>query len=266
MRSHARAAFAVLLGALFTFATSSSLATREQPILVFAAASLKNALDEISKLWTEKYGTPVNISYAASNALARQIEEGAPVDLFISADIEWMDYLETKTLVKPRTRLNLLGNSLALIAAQDLNIDQFVIGPGFPLAGLLGDSRLAMANVASVPAGKYGKAALETLGVWGSVSNKLAETENVRAALAFVARGETLLGIVYKTDAMAAPNVKVVGIFPADSHPPIVYPVAITTDSKNPKAQEFLDYLSGPQAKPIFEKNGFNVLAARSSN
>ncbi len=266
MHSHVRTAVAGLLCAIFVFAKYSPLAAREQPVVVFSAASLKNALDEISTLWTKKSGTPVKISYAASNALAKQIEEGAPADLFVSANIDWMDYLETKNLVKPHTRLNLLGNSIVLIAARDWSMDRFDIAPGFPLATLLGDGRLAMANVVSVPAGKYGRAALETLGVWSSVSNKLAETENVRAALTLVARGETPLGIVYKTDAMAEPTVKIVGIFPADSHPPIVYSVAITANSKNPKGEEFLHYLSGPQATPVFEKNGFNVLATRSSN
>ena len=236
------------------------------PVVVFAAASLKTALDEIAAGWTAKSGTEIKTSYAASSALAKQIEEGAPADLFISADLDWMDYVEKKNLVRAGTRGNLLGNSLVLAAAKDWTKGDIKIEPNFPLAGLLGNERLAITNVAAAPAGKYGKAALEKLGVWNSVANKLAETETVRVALALVVRGEAPLGLVYRTDAAAEPNVKIVGTFPEDSHPPIIYPAALLVNSKGARAEEFLRFLAGPEARAAFERNGFIVLARRSSN
>jgi molybdate transport system substrate-binding protein len=258
------AAFAIAFALAATLPPSSAGAESES-VVVFAAASLKNALDEIATGWTAKSGVTVKTSYAASSALAKQIEEGAPADLFISADLDWMDYVEKKNLLKAGTRGNLLGNSIVLVAPKDWTKGDVKIEPNFPLANLLGDGRLAMAAIASVPAGKYGKASLEKLGVWNSVASKVAETENVRAALALVARGEAPLGIVYRTDAAAEPGVKIVGTFPDDSHPPIVYPAATLTSSKNAKAEDFLRYLAGPEAKAIFERNGFKVLATRSS-
>src|ERR1700682_623199 len=258
------AAFAIAFALASTRPPSSSVAESET-VVVFAAASLKNAFDEIAAGGTAKSGVPVKTSYAASPPLAKQTEEGAPADLFISADLDWMDYVEKKNLLKAGTRGNLLGNSIVLVAPKDWTKGEVKIEPNFPLAGLLGDGRLAMAGVGSVPAGKYGKASLEKLGVWDSVARKVAETENVRAALALVARGEAPLGIVYRTDAAAEPNVKIVGTFPDDSHPPIVYPAAALASSKNAKAEDFLRYLAGPEAKAIFEKNGFRVLATRSS-
>jgi molybdate transport system substrate-binding protein len=259
--------FHALAAALvFSFAAVSNIpAARADEVVVFAAASMKNALDEIAKGWAEKNKTEVKSSYAASSALAKQIEAGAPADIFISADLDWMDYVDGKKLVKTGTRSNLLGNSIVLVANKDWNKGDVKITSGFPLATLLGDGRLSMADTATVPAGKYGKAALEKLGAWDSVSGKLAQAENVRAALALVGRGETPLGIVYKTDAAAEPNVKIIGTFPDDSHKPIVYPAALLESSKNPHASAFLKYLAGPEAKVIFEKNGFTVLAARSS-
>jgi molybdate transport system substrate-binding protein len=264
MRSQISAAFTILSYILSASASLSSATAEETSIIVFAATSLKNSLDEISSAWTLKFGAQIKISYAASNALAKQIEEGAPADLFISADLDWMNYLEDKNLVETGARINLLGNSIVLIASKDWNRDNIRIVPNFPLVELLGDGRLALANVASVPAGKYAKAALEKLGVWSSVSNRLAEAENVRAALAFVARGEAPLGIGYITDAMTEPSLKIIGTFPPDSHPPIVYPAAIIVGSKNPRAREFLRYLSGSEAKLIFEKNGFSPLTGKS--
>jgi molybdate transport system substrate-binding protein len=258
------AAFAIAFALAATVLPSPSTAQGES-VVVFAAASLKNALDEIATGWTAKSGVAVKTSYAASSALAKQIEEGAPADLFISADLDWMDYIETKNLLKAGTRGNLLGNAIVLVAPKDWTKGDIKIESNFPLAGLLGDGRLAMAGIASVPAGKYGKASLEKLGVWNSVANKLAESENVRAALALVARGEAPLGIVYRTDAAAEPSVKIVGTFPDDSHPPIVYPAAALASSKTAKAEDFLRYLAGPEAKAIFVKNGFTVLIARSS-
>ena len=258
----ARAVFALALA--LTFSTPS-FSQDKPPLLVFAAASLKNALDEIGIAWTQRSGVTVRTSYAASSALAKQIEEGAPADLFLSADLAWMDHVEKKNLVRVGTRQALLGNSLVLIAPRDWNKGEVKIGPNFPLATLIGDGRLSLAATASVPAGRYAKAALETLGVWVSVEKKLAEAENVRAALAFVARGEAPLGIVYSTDAAAEPNVVIVGTFPADSHPPIVYPVGVLAASKNPQAENFRNYLGGPEARKVFEKHGFTANNGGSS-
>jgi len=222
---------------------------------VFAAASLKDALDENAKAYQARAGDRIVVSYAASPALAKQIEAGAPADLFISADLDWMDYLEQRRLIKADTRQNLLRNRLVLIAPADSRVS-VNIAPGFPLARLLGDGRLAMANPDAVPAGKYGKASLEALGVWNDVQSKVAAAENVRAALVLVSRGEAPLGIVYRTDAAADPKVRVVGLFPENTHPPIIYPIAVTAAGK-PAAEAFLKWLSEPRARAIFEKHGF---------
>ena len=235
-------------------------AAQPKPLLVFAAASLKNALDAVDARLEQDKGVKVLASYAASSALAKQIEAGAPADVFISADIDWMGYLARKNLIKPQTRANLLGNDLVLIAPSD-SAATVAIHPGFGLAGLLGQGRLAMADPDAVPAGKYGKAALEKLGVWNSVQSHIAPAENVRAALLLVARGESPLGIVYRTDAAVEPHVKVVGTFPEDTHPPIVYPVAVTASSKLPeKAAAYVAYLRSATAGAIFQKQGFTVL------
>ena len=238
----------------------------DQDILVFAAASLKNALDEAIAAYGQETGTKVTASYAASSALAKQIEQDAPAQLFISADLAWMDYLAERQLIDESTRRNLLGNSLVLVTSKDSKLGEVAIGQGVDLATLLGDGRLAIGEVSSVPAGKYAKAALEKLGGWGAVENKLAQAENVRAALALVARGEAPLGIVYKTDAASDPTVRIVGTFPADSHPPIIYPVALTkTGGDSTKAAEFLKFLSSPTAKGAFEKQGFELIGPASS-
>jgi molybdate transport system substrate-binding protein len=251
------------LGAAFLLlglALSSAPAeAQSKDLIVFAAASMKNALDEVNAAYQGKTGQKATTSYAASSALAKQIEAGAPADIFISADLDWMDYVAQKNLIKPQTRVDLLGNEIVLIAPKTSDA-KVTIAPNFPLAKLLGDGRLAMADPAAVPAGKYGKAALEKLGVWASVENKIAPAENVRAGLLLVARGETPFGIVYATDAAAEPGVKIVGTFPEDTHPPIVYPVAIVAASTSPGAQAYLDYLKSPDAKPAFEKQGFTVL------
>jgi molybdate transport system substrate-binding protein len=233
-------------------------------VVVFAAASLKNALDAINAQWQRDTGKKASISYGASPALAKQIEQAAPAQIFISADLDWMDYVAQRNLIKPETRSNLLGNRIVLIAHKDkaLPID---IKPGFDLAKALGDGRLSMANVNSVPAGKYGKAALEKLGVWSGVSSKIAQAENVRAALLLVSRGEAPLGIVYQTDAVADPNVKIIGTFPEDTHPPIVYPIALTAAATHPDAAPFLDYIKSAKAKALFEAQGFTVLGAGKS-
>lgn len=228
-------------------------------LLVFAAASLKNALDDIAPEYRNQAKREIVFSYGASPALARQIEAGAPADIFISADRDWMDYLADKQLIKPATRSNLLSNAIVLIAPSGSTLS-LAITPNFPLAESLGDGRLAMADPASVPAGKYGKASLETLGVWPSVAARIAPAENVRAALLLVARGETPLGIVYRTDAAAEPGIRIVGTFPDESHPPIIYPVAVTASSSDPGAADFVAYLRSPSAKAAFAKQGFTVL------
>jgi molybdate transport system substrate-binding protein len=228
-------------------------------ITVFAAASLKTALDEIVAGWEAGAGNEITVSYAGSPALARQIEQGAPADIFISASRDWMDALAAGGHIRDETRRDLLGNALVLIAHGDAAPVE--IGPGFDLAGMLGDGRLAMALVDGVPAGVYGKAALSSLGVWEAVAPKVAQADNVRAALALVATGEAPLGIVYRTDAAAEAGVTVVGTFPPESHPPIVYPAAVTAESADPEAATgFLDYLSGAQARAAFERQGFVVL------
>ena len=226
-------------------------------LTVFAAASLKNALDVAAAKWTADTAKMVRLSYAASPALARQIEAGAPADIFMSADLDWMAYLAGRNLIKPATRADLLGNRLVLIASRDLSTS-FSIAPGGQLP--LGDSRLAVANVEAVPAGKYAKAALQKLGMWEGVAGRLAQAENVRAALLLVARGEARLGIVYQTDAKSDDKVRILDSFPADSHPAIVYPVAVTASSTNPDAQAFVLFLRSPAARPLFEKQGFTVL------
>jgi molybdate transport system substrate-binding protein len=230
-----------------------------QGVIVFAAASLKNALDDAAHTFEQQGGPPIKISYAASSQLAKQIESGAPADIFISADLGWMDYLQKRDLIKPATRHNLLGNQLVLVAPSDSGV-KVDIKPGFDLVGLLKGGRLAIADPDSVPAGKYGKAALEKLGVWQSTAAHIAGAENVRAALLYVDRKETPLGIVYATDAASDPNVEIAGVFPEDTHPPIIYPIALTAASNNPAAAKFLAFLESPAARPAFEKQGFTVL------
>jgi molybdate transport system substrate-binding protein len=252
-----RPVFAAVAAALFLAVGSAP--ARADDVLFFAAASLKNALDAIDDQYQKDTGKHVTVSLLASSTLAKQIESGAPADIFISADLDWMDYLAKKDLIKADTRKNLLGNELVLIAPKDAAA-QITIAPGFELARLLGGGKLAMADTSAVPAGKYGKAALEKLGVWDTVSGQIAQAENVRAALALVARSEAPLGIVYRTDAAAEPGVKIVATFPADTHPPIIYPIAILAGSKNPDTAAYLAYLEGATAKPLFEKQGFVVL------
>jgi len=252
-RSSLALLFAAVIGAAAVHAQS-------RDVLVFAAASLKNALDEITTQWQRETGKKVVTSYAASNTLIKQIEQGAPADIFVSADLDWMDYGQQKNLIKPDTRVNLLGNRIVLVAPKDAAVS-VNIQPGFDLAALLKGGRLAMGNVDAVPAGKYGKAALEKLGAWDGVKDKLAQAESVRAALLLVSRGEAPLGIVYQTDAASDPAVKIVGTFPESSHPPIIYPIALTNDSTNPDAQAFLNYLRSAAARPAFERQGFSLLA-----
>jgi molybdate transport system substrate-binding protein len=255
-----RRAFGSVCAALAVALLAPGLAQAQaKDVVVMAAASLKNALDDASAAWTKGTGKHTKISYAASSALAKQIEAGAPADMFVSADLDWMDYLAQRNLIKPATRSNLLANRIVLIAPKDSKVS-LKIEKGFALKQALGDGKLAMANIDAVPAGKYGKASLEALGVWSQVSDRVAQAENVRAALLLVARGEVPLGIVYQTDAAAEPGVKIVGTFPDDTHPPIVYPIALLATSANPDADAFLAYLKSAAAKPFFEKQGFTVL------
>ena len=228
-------------------------------VVVFAAVSMKTALDEINAAWGRESGKRATISYAASSALAKQIESGAPADLFASADLDWMDYAAGKGLIRPDTRATLLGNRLVLIAPKDAAV-AVNLAPSLDLAAPLAGGRLAMANIDAVPAGKYGRAALEKLGAWERIKGQVAQAENVRAALLLVSRGEAPLGIVYQTDAASDPNVRIVGTFPEDSHPPILYPVAITRDSANADAPAFLAFLRGGAARLAFERQGFTVI------
>jgi molybdate transport system substrate-binding protein len=253
------AAFTILTGS----ATSPGFA-QDKSLTVFAAASMKNALDDIDAAYTAKTGIKIVASYAASSALAKQIEQGAPADIFLSADTDWMDYATVNKNINEPTRVNLLGNSIVLIAPKDSRVDNVAIGQGFDLAKLAGDGKIATADVKSVPVGKYAKASLEKLGAWTAAEPKFAMTENVRAALALVARGEAPLGIVYSTDAKVEPGVKIVGAFPADSHPPIIYPVAATATAK-PEATEYIAFLRSAAAKAIFEKYGFTFLIRPTS-
>lgn len=251
----------LVLGALAALALAVPVAAMSQsrpPLTVFAAASLKDALDAAGKLYTARTGKLVRFSYAASSAIARQIEQGAPADVFVSADSDWMDYVAKRGLILAGTRRNLLSNHLALIAPADSKL-ALRMEKGVPLAAALGAGRLAVAGP-EVPAGRYAEASLTALGVWDGVKGHLARAENVRAALAFVARGETPLGIVYDTDAKVEPRVRIVGLFPDSSHPRIVYPAAVVAASKNPDARAFLDSLQNPAEAAMFRRYGFIVL------
>jgi molybdate transport system substrate-binding protein len=252
---------ALVFSCLFAAAPASA---QEKSVTVFGAASLKNALDDVNAAFSKQSGIKIVTSYGASSALARQIEQGAPADVFASADLEWMDYSAQKMSINLDTRVNLLGNRLVLIAPKDSRIDKVEIGQGFDLAGLVGDGRIATGEVTSVPAGKYAKGALEKLGPWASVKKKFAMADNVRAALALVARGEAVLGIVYETDAKMEPGVKIVGTFPPDSHPAIVYPVAATVNAR-PEAAAYLNFLRSGTAKAVFEQYGFTFLVQPTS-
>jgi len=256
-RSIAIAARILVIAALALGGPLVSAGRAQQPdLLVFAAASLKTALDEIAARWQQETGKRTAISYAASPALAKQIEQGAPADLFISADLDWMDYLQQRGQIVPGSRVNLLRNTLVLVAPA-ANPAALKIAPGFDLAAALGSNKLAMANPDAVPAGKYGKAALESLGAWGSVEKRVVRTENVRAALALVARGEASFGIVYRTDALAEKGVRIVDTFPASSHPAIVYPAARIAGRDSAAAKALLDHLGSAAARGIWEGYGF---------
>ncbi|WP_172300298.1 molybdate ABC transporter substrate-binding protein [Pseudoruegeria sp. HB172150] len=232
---------------------------RAEQVTVFAAASLRNALDEVATAFNSATGDEAVIAYAGSSALARQIEQGAPADIFISANTDWMDHLEENNLIDPATRTDLLGNALVLIA-HDPDAAPVDLTPDLDLPTLLNGGRLAMALVDAVPAGIYGKQALTSLDLWDTVAPHVAQADNVRAAVAYVALGETPYGIVYATDATAEPNVTVVGTFPESSHDPITYPAAALTSAQSPATQPFLDFLHSPEARDAFTRQGFTVL------
>ena len=242
----------LLLGAI---AMASQAA--ERTLTVFGASSLTNVLEELGKAYTAKTGTPVRFSFAASSVLAKQVESGAPADVFVSADREWMDYLASRRLIQAATRRDIGGNLLVLVAPADSRIE-LKIAAGFPLAAALGErGRIATGDPASVPAGKYARAALSSLAVWSSIENRLIPADNVRTALNFVARGEAPLGIVYSTDARAESRVRVVDTFPASTHEPIRYPAAATTVA-SAGATGFLEFLSSEPARVILDRAGFS--------
>ena len=259
-----RTIFAAIAATVVIAVAPQTASAQDKSITVFAAASMKNALDDVDAAFTKKTGVKVVASYDASSALMKQIEAGAPADVFISADLKWMDYGSQKKLVKDDTRVNLLGNTLVLIATKDSKIGNVAIKPGFDLAKLAGDGRIATGDVKAVPVGIYAQAALQKLGVWPAVEPKMAMTQNVRAALTLVARGEAPLGIVYSTDAKVEPGVKVIATFPEDSHDPIIYPVAATGNAK-PDAMAYLAFLRSAAAKTIFENYSFAVLMKPTS-
>jgi molybdate transport system substrate-binding protein len=250
-----------LAAASFGFAgLTAARADDAKPLTVFAAASLKGSLDDVAGLYEKKTGVKVSISFAASSALAKQVEAGAPADLFLSADLKWMDYLVEKGFVKKESVVKLLGNRLVLVGPKD-STTALKIAKDFPLAATLGDQHIAMGEVKSVPAGKYGVESLKFYGVWKDVQPKVASADNVRAALQLVARGEAPLGIVYETDAQADPKVKVIDVFGEDSHAPIIYPVAPVAASTNTSTRDFIAFLSSADAQAVFMKAGFTVLA-----
>lgn len=252
---------AVVIGVVLMAAVACGRQPAAEPppddVLIFAAASLQTALEDMKPQLASVAGGPVDVSYAASSALARQIEAGAPADLFISADLEWMDYLQERNAIRRESRVNLLGNSLVLVAPVG-DVPALSIAPGFRLAEALGVGRLAIADPA-VPAGRYGRAALTSLGVWDSVADRLAPAENVRAALLLVSRREAPLGVVYRTDAAADPAVAIVDTFPPTSHPPIVYPAALLP-AADARANVIFDFLRSEPASAVFARHGFDVL------
>lgn len=252
---HAR--LAVTLAGAFA-ACSFPIPAVADKVTVFAAASLKEALEDVAVGFEEQSNHSLTLSLAGSSVLSRQIAQGAPADIFISANPEWMDVLEAESLIAPETRRDLLGNSLVLVSAE-ANREAVSISPDTDVLSLLGGGLLAMALVDAVPAGIYGKAALQKLGLWDDVKERVVQTDNVRAALALVALGEAALGVVYTTDALAAPDVRVIGTFPGDAHPPVVYPVAAVTGSSGEAPDQFLSYLRSAEARAAFERWGFSV-------
>ncbi len=250
--------FTRLCAALLCFLTSIVHAADRPELLVYAAASLTNALEDLGKTWQAQTGQTVKFSFAASSALARQIEAGAQADIFVAADVDWMDYLQQRNLIRPDTRINLLGNRLVLIAPADSMV-RLKIAPDFALARTLGKGRLSIGDPDSVPAGKYARSALSALGAWNAVANKLVLGDSVRSTLAFVSRGEAPLGVVYETDALIDKQVRIVDVFPANTHPAIVYPVAVTRTAR-PDAERFTQFMRSAGSRQVFERYGFQPL------
>jgi molybdate transport system substrate-binding protein len=248
----------LLVGAILIGLQAFAAQADKSAITVFAAASLTNVLQDLADEFTKDSSIPIRFSFAASSTLARQIENGAPADLFFSADLEWMDYLQSRQLIQPATRHDVLGNQLVLIAPLDSKI-VLKIEPNFPLATVLGKGRLATGDPDSVPVGRYAQQALTKLGVWNEVSARLVRADSVRSALAFVDRGEAALGIVYVTDALVDKNVRVIDVFPDSSHSPIIYPVALTT-AANADAAKFLSFIRSPAGDIAFRRYGFAPL------
>ena len=247
-----------LLCLTFVF-TGTATAAEQETVTVFSAGSTINAVTDIANLFMQKQMGKVVTSFAASSTLAKQIDNGAPAEVYLSANKKWMDYLQERNVIDPQTRIDLLSNRIVMVAPTGCVITRVDIKPGFDLAGILGDGRLAMGDPDHVPAGIYGRKALESLGVWDSVAKKVARSKDVRAALALVERAETPLGVVYATDAAVTGKVSVVGTFPQDSHPPIVYPAALVGKKHTPVAKRFLLFLQSDDARAIFEKYGFSV-------
>lgn len=247
-----------LIALIVFFSPSLYAADATAALTVYAAASLTNVLDEIGGNYIRETGQAVKFSYGASSTLARQIEAGASADIFFSADNDWMDYLQTRNLINQSSRQSMLGNTLVLIAPADSTI-KLKISPHFALAAALSQSRLATGDPDSVPVGKYARAALTTLGVWDDIADKLVRADNVRTALTFVDRAEATLGIVYETDALVDNKVRIVDRFPANTHPPIVYPVALTVTAAA-GADKFITYMHSTAAQAVFKKYGFTIL------
>jgi molybdate transport system substrate-binding protein len=248
----------LMMAALLSCGPAGAAEPASRPVTVFAAASLTNVLDGLGREFTRTTGVPVRFSFASSSILARQIEAGAGADVFFPADQEWMDYLERRSRIQKPSRRNVAGNQLVLIAPRASEV-QLVIEPGFPLVAALGRGRLATGDPDSVPAGRYARAALRSLGAWDDVADRLVRADDVRHALMFVARGEAPLGIVYATDARVDERVRIVGTFPADSHPPITYPVALTRRA-GPDAERFVQFVVGDAGRAAFERSGFTMV------
>ena len=264
MHLFAAAMVMLTLTGLAVVAGSDSAAAGPSDVTVFAAASTTNAVTEIGALYEASHQGRMTPSFASSSTLAKQIESGAPADVYLSANKKWMDYLDQKNLIVKQSRFDLLSNRIVLIAPAASALKQISIVPGFTLTEALGkDGRLTLGNPDHVPAGMYGKKALENLGCWNSVKERLAPMKDVRVALVLVERREAPLGLVYATDAAISQKVRVVGTFPTDSHPPIVYPVAAVSGGKDAAAKQFLAFLKTPEARAVFEKYGFTAMASK---
>ncbi|NBB68764.1 MAG: molybdate ABC transporter substrate-binding protein [Alphaproteobacteria bacterium] len=260
MRRRRSIVLVVAFAAVAVVLSAGSRGSAQEPVTVFAAASLTDAVERIAELYEAETGAAVRLSFAASSTLARQITAGAPAEIYLSANERWMDHVEDAGLIEPETRVSALGNRLVLIAPADSALDRVTVDAGLDLAALVDDgARIAMADPAHTPVGLYAREALRTLGLWGDAAPRLARTAEVRAAVALVASGEAPLGVVYATDAVVTPAVKVVGRIPPETHTPISYPFAILEGAATPAVEAFFAYLRGPEARAVFEDAGFTV-------